>query len=168
MALGSCLFTALRTSVAEESTRFHLSTHVARISFLPVPSSAVKNFTADNALWVGNFSITLCSSSCIVSYCSLYWAIGIWLKLITGTHPCFVKRRRDPLSPSTRSSVLVLPKPKCVRRPWCTREPFPSLNSVVLIVVWSEHVHPLVHPPGHREPIDSVPPWWNWWRGNVR
>jgi hypothetical protein len=122
----------------------------------------------DNTLRVGSFSITLCSSSCIVSYCSLYRAIGIWPKSITGTRPCLVKRRCDPPSPSTRSSVLVLPKPKCVRRPWWTREPLPSLNLAIPVAVWSEHVHPLVHPLGHRELIDSVSPRWNWWRGNGR
>jgi hypothetical protein len=73
-----------------------------------------------------------------------------------------------PPSPSTRSSGLVLPKPKYVHGPWWTREPLPSLNLAIPVAVWSEHVHPLVHPLGHRELIDSVSPRWNWWRGNGR
>jgi hypothetical protein len=157
MALGSCLFTTLRTSVAEQSAEFHRSTHAAPNSLLLCSCSAAWDSTVDNTLRVGSFSITLCSCLCIVSYCSLYWAIGIWPKSITGTRPCLVKRRRDPPSPSTRSSALVLPKPKYVHRPWWTREPFPSRNLVILTVVWSERVRPCNHPLGRRGLIDSMP-----------
>jgi hypothetical protein len=50
-------------------------------------------------------------------------------------------------SPSTHSSGLVLPKPKCVRRPWWTREALPSPNLAILIAVWTASLCPSARTP---------------------
>jgi hypothetical protein len=117
---------------------------------------------------VSTYSIVSCFCLLLASYCPRYQPIKIRPKPFTRTRACSEEHRRNPPSPSTCSSGLVLPKPKRVQDPWWTQEPLPSFNLSSPAFGDPEHDNSLEHPHWHRGQNVIDHPLQNWLRGKVR